>query len=426
MLNKLKSLAFNKELYWTVLFQFSSLVGGVVLMKLLAVSLTTAEYGLYAIITSIVAFVLMMPFTALLQGVSRYVSIYKKKGKEGEFITSVIVLIQMCITAYILVGMLVYLFYPLSVEWSNKFFLVLLLAISEVFKIMFRAINNANRERKNIAISVFVEFASKITLVFIIHMSTSLNINDVLIAFVIANILSVIIMLNKNRDSISRSNFSRKYFDIHTLRTLTFSYPLILWGGFGWLRDMSNRWYLDYFLGKEEVALFTMIASLALIIPLALQGVIGSFFIPIIYQKENDKKGVAERFLKLVIPILATVFLIGFIILYFIKDFIVVLFTDEKYLTISWMLPWMFLAYSFYVLSMVATYELLSDKQTKKLLLSSITPGVIAFFGGYYFIKNNGLEGALYNYMLTYLSYSLLTFSVVVKYNIKKKKGFLS
>ena len=423
MQQKLKSLITNKELYWTILFQLSSLVGGVVLMKLLAVTLTAAEYGLYAIITSIVAFVLMMPFTALLQGVGRYISIYQKKGQEGGFVTSVVFLMQIFVVAYILLGGLLYLWYPLDKEWSQNFFLILFLAISEVFKITFRVINNANRERKNIAISVFAEFSSKIVLIFVIYMNTTTTISNVLIVLLLANVLSTIIMFTKNKNNICKVNFNKKKFIIHTQRIFTFSYPLIIWGVFGWLRDMSNRWYLDYFLEKEDVALFAMMGSLALIAPLALQGIIGSFFIPIIYQKENDKEGVAERFLKLVIPILATVFFIGFIILYFIKDFIVVLFTDEKYLTISWMLPWMFLAYSFYVLSMIATYELLSDKQTKKLIASSITPGVIALLGGYYFIKNNGLEGALYNYMLTYLSYSLLTLSVVVKYNIKKKEG---
>jgi O-antigen/teichoic acid export membrane protein len=106
----------------------------------------------------------------------------------------------------------------------------------------------------------------------------------------------------------------------------------------------------------------------------------------------------------------------SFLIVYLFKDFIVVLLTDDKYLSVSWILPWMFLAYSLYVLSMISTYELFAHNQTKKLILSSILPGIIAFLGGYFLIKDYGIEGALYNYMLTYISYALFTFYAVSKY----------
>ena len=156
--------------------------------------------------------------------------------------------------------------------------------------------------------------------------------------------------------------------------------------------------------------------SLALVAPAALQGVIGSFFIPIIYQKENSQKGYTRKFLKLLLPSLAAFFLVSFTIVYYFKDLIVVLLTDEKYLSIAWMLPWMFLTYCLYVLSMISTYELFAHNQTKKLILSSVLPGIFALIGGYFLIGRYGLEGALYNYILTYTSYAFLTLYAVNKY----------
>jgi O-antigen/teichoic acid export membrane protein len=416
MIAKIKSLITNKEFYWTLLFQLSSLVGGIALMKLLAVSLSTTEYGFYAIITSMVAFVLMMPFTGLLQGVGRYISIYQKKGQNKIFLNSVIFLILICTVLYILLGVSFYSFYPLNVEWADKFLVVFLLTLSEVFKVMFRTINNANRERKNIAISVFTEFFLKVALIFSIYTLFSINIKNVLIVLTTANIISVIIMYNKNKLNISISSFSMKHYRVHFQRIWVFSYPLLIWAIFGWLRDMSNRWYLDYFLDKESVALFAMMGSLALVVPVALQGIIGSYYIPIIYQKENSQKGFARNFLTKLLPLIGILFLLSSVVVYFLKDFIVILLTDDKYLAISWMLPWMFLAYSLYVLSMISTYELFAHNQTKKLILSSVLPGVFAFVGGYFFVKNYGIEGALYNYILTYTSYALLTFYAVYKY----------
>lgn len=416
MRQKIKLLSTNREFYWTILFQLTTLVGGILLMKLLAVSLSKTDYGFYALITSIVSFILMMPFTALLQGIGRYISIYQKKGQYRIFLSSVFFLILFCIIVYLLLASLFGTVYTLSEEWDDKFVFIVILVISEVLKVLFKTINNANRARKNIAISVFIEFCLKISIILIVYRVTSVDIIEVLIALIIANIISVVIMYSKNKKDISLSAVTKKYFKVHVSRIWIFSYPLMIWAIFGWFRDMSNRWYLDYFLDKEQVALFSMMGSLALVAPVALQGVIGSFFVPIIYQKENTQKGYARNFLKILLPILAIFFIFSFIIVFFTKDLIVILLTDEKYLSISWMLPWMFLTYSFYVFAMISTYELFAHNQTKKLIMSSVLPGVIAFVGGYFLIKNYGIEGALINYILTYSSYALLTLYIVNKY----------
>ena len=102
MRQKIKSLASNKEFYWTLLFQMTTLVGGILLIKLLAVSLSKIDYGFFALIASIVSFFLMMPFTALLQGISRYVSIYQNKGQYRAFLSSAVFLILGFLSFYIL------------------------------------------------------------------------------------------------------------------------------------------------------------------------------------------------------------------------------------------------------------------------------------------------------------------------------------
>lgn len=421
MHSKIKKLASNKEFYWTLLFQFATLFGGVLLMKLLAVSLSKNEYGFYAIITSVVAFVLMMPFTGFLQGVSRYISIYQEKDQGENFLKSVFIITVICIAIYTLLGFLIYTFYPLNAGWNNIFIVVFVFTVTEILKVTFRTINNAFRYRKNIAISVFIEFFFKVAFIFLVYSISAIDIEDVLLILIVANIMSIVFMYKEHKNNMGLVRNTKKRFKIHFLRIWIFSYPLLIWAVFGWLRDMSNRWYLDYFLDKEHVALFAMMSSIALIAPVALQGVVGSFFIPIIYQQENSQKGFAYKFLAIMLPSLAILFFIGFIIVFFIKDFIVILVSDEKYLSVSWMLPWMFLTYSLYVLSMISTYQLFAHNQTKKLILSSVVPGIIAFCGGYILVGNYGVNGALYNYMLTYSSYALLTFYAVIKYSNTQK-----
>lgn len=410
----IKKVLSNKELLWTVLYQASILLGNLLLIKLLAVALSRNDYGYYALIMSISAFVLMMPFTAFMQAISRYLSIYINKNKINEFYTSIIFIFIFIVIFYIIISIV--LKYFISDNWNDIYFFIVLFICSEIFKTLFYTINNANRKRKNIALSSILEFSMKLFIIYISYQYRIIDISYALLALFCGNILATVFLVYSNNSSFSLNYINKKNLEIYFSRIWIFSYPLLIWAIFGWLRDMSNRWYLDYFLDKEHVALFSMMGSLALIAPTALQGFIGSFFIPILYQKENTQKGYTRKFLKIMLPLVFGIFLISFFVTYFFKDFIVLLIADKKYLTISWMLPWMFLVYSFYVISMMSTYELFAHKQTKKLILSSVIPGIISLVCGYSLIKEYGINGALVNYSITYGSYSIFTFIVVWNY----------
>lgn len=413
----MKNIIFSKELFWTFLEKLFTLLGGLLLIKLLAITLSKETYGHYALILSIVTLVIMLPFNALLQGVSRYISIYQKKLKYNNFFTAIVLFFLVLLSIYFILSIVFYAFIDSSSKWYNIYFLLFSFVASEVLKILYKTINNANRKRKNIVISVFFEFSTKLIILYLLYiLYGSIAIENLIIVFVLSNIISVIIMNHINKNIFSLSTLKIKEIKFFILRVWLFSSPLVIWAIFGWLRDMSNRWYLDYFLDKEYVALFAMMSSIAMIAPVALHGLIDSFFIPILYQNENKTKGHTRQFLFKLIPIVFTIFILSFMVTYIFKNEIILIIADEKYLEISWMLPWMFLTFCMYSLSMMATYELFAHKQTKKLIWSSVLPGVISMVCGYFLIKEYGINGALYNYIITYLSYALLTFIVIFKY----------
>jgi O-antigen/teichoic acid export membrane protein len=409
--NFLKKILTNKELHWTMAFQATTLLGALLLIKLLAVSLTKEDFGYYSLIMSISAFILMLPFTALLQGVIRYIPIYRE---NNNFLTSIFVLFLIIIIFYAAVSLTINSLYLFDHIWEDKYFSILALVISEIIKTILKTISNSKRERKNIAIATFIEFFIKLTIIYIGFTRNDIDLNHVIVALFISNIVSIVYMLKNHHIDIA--NIKIKYFKIYNKRIWLFSYPLVIWGIFGWFRDMSNRWYIDYFLDKEQVALFTMMSSMAIIVPMALQGIISSFFIPILYQKEGNEKGYTKNFLRLSLPIVSFIFIFIFIFIFFYKNEVILLLADEKYLSVSWMMPWMLLSYSLTVVAAISTFEIFAKMQTKHLVWSSILPGIFSVIGGYFFIKNYGIEGALYNYIITYTSYALLTFLVVIKY----------
>ncbi len=416
MLNKIKSIISNSEIRWTILFQISTLFGGILLIKLLSNILTKEDYGYYALITSISSFILMLPFTAFQQAVSRYISIYITKYNYKSFISTILYIFTLIISIYSIFAYLVSINITIEKTWNNLIIFIIIFITTEIFKIIFRAINNAKRERKNLGISTLLEFFTKIGLILGLTFFIQIGIREILIALSLGNLIAILIMILKNIKDIKIKKIKIKEIRIIFFRLWFFSYPLLVWAPFGWLRDMSNRWYLDYYIDKEAVAIFALMSSIALIIPSVIQSFISNFFTPILYQKENKDKGHIRRYLIKVIPALFLLFLFLFLLVFLFKNQIILLIASEKYISAAWMLPYMFLAYSLYVLSMMSNVEIFAYKDTKKLIYASSIPGIISLIGGYIFIKLYGIEGALYNYMVTYISYAFFTFYTTIRY----------
>jgi O-antigen/teichoic acid export membrane protein len=414
----------KKEFLWTFSERVVTLIGGMALMKILAIGLSIEEYGYYSLVTSICALVIMLPFGSLLQGVSRYVSIYKENPlKYNKFVKSTLELFFLISAFYILLAVIIRYSSSLDSKWEDIYYLLVFFIFSEMLKSLYKTLNNANRRRLNLTVSSFLEFIVKVVFLYILWKANGIiDIESVLLILILSNMISILILFKGNKVlNISRINArSSKNF---ILRMWIFSAPLVVWSIFGWLRDMSNRWYLDYFLDKESVALFAMIGSIAMIAPVALHGLIDAYLIPILYQKDKENKQYAGVILSRLLPSILLFFLLSFTIVFFYKNEIILIIADYKYLKLSWMLPWMFLTFSVYSLSMIATYELFTHKQTKRLLISSIVPGAVSIVCGYYFIKKYGLDGAFYNYIVTYLSYSILTFMAVYRYRIYQRKS---
>ena len=196
-----------------------------------------------------------------------------------------------------------------------------------------------------------------------------------------------------------------------------YSLPLIIWAPFGWIREMSYRWYLEYFHGAEQVAIFSMMATISMIAPLALQNLIGGYIIPIAYRKEDKSPGSVKGYLKLLLPIVLLIFIFSTIITAIFSKEIIVLISDERYLVGSHMLPWMFGVYSLYVLSMISTMEIFAQKRVILLLYPNLLAGIVSIVSGFFLIKNFAVEGAMYSYLLTFITYSFFVFYVVIRFS---------
>lgn len=405
MITKLK----NKEFLWNTFGQLIQMIGAIIIVKLLAMYLTKGQYGKFALINSLIALFMILPFNAIIHGIYRYVTEYMGSKRFSEFFSiNIFMLSIIFIGIYIAIGLTLQ-FYDF--ELKQYFHLISLLILTEIYKTILRTIENARRYRKKIALTSFLEFASKIFLILALSWMGTLSLENILIILIVGNLISILGLMFqnwRNFDIPSVNNYYKIFIPV-----VIFGLPLIFTQLFGWVRDMSNRWFLEIYVDSESVAVFALLTTIAAIIPNGFNSLIGSYLIPIIYQKEHSELGYTQQILKRIIPTLILGTLIISIFVYIMRDFIVLFFADEKYVSYSWMLPPMFIVFSFYIISMIASYEIYSRKKTKLLLYPAIISAIIAFSSGFFLIKIYGIDGAFVSYLLTYTSYAFAVFYIV-------------
>ena len=250
--------------------------------------------------------------------------------------------------------------------WAENLYTIAVLVFTEIFKITYRAIENAIRNRVGYAYSIFAEFFVKILILVVALNYLNVAIYLVIWAFILANLVSMAFLVRINY--LKNWHFSKRFYSVFLKRVLLFSAPLIIWAIFGWARDMSGRWILDVYTSKEEVAAFALMASIAMIGPASIQSLIGAYLVPILYEKENHQIGYTRKVLLKLIPILMQGLLAATALVYLLQEWIVLIIADEKYLEDAWMLPIMFFAYGVFAVAMMSTYEIFAHKQTKLML----------------------------------------------------------
>lgn len=407
------------EFLFTLFGQLIPMIGSVIILKQLAVYLDSSDYGLYALITSVIALLMVFPFGSLLQGISRYVPIYAQRRSLPLFLSKVFFHYTIIALIVLLIASVVYLFF-ISLDFS-LFVTMALFSTTTILKSFFLAINNSQRERKSIFWANSNEYIIKIFILFIIYHYFNLEVNSVLQIFILSEVLSIIILYIFGNQKINLQIVFDKKDKIIFLKVLNFSSPLIFFALLGWLRDMSGRWYIHHFMNLEQVGIFTMLASISMIVPAGLQGIIGAYIIPIIYEKNNfDKNYTKNLLIKIISAYMAAIFFF-FILLHIYHSEIVHIVSDAKYAYYSWMLPWLFLAYGIYSASIMSTYEIYAHKEVKKLFFPFFLSGIFALGAGYLLILNFGINGALYNFIGTYIIFSIATFFTAIKYNLSKQ-----
>lgn len=410
MLIKIKELRY--EFFITSIAQGLYLLQNVVQTKIFTSYFETWIFGQWSLLISAYTLVSMIPFSAFDQAIYRFANKCKNECREKQLYTLIGMIYFTGFTLYTVV------FAVMQFVQREKFFadglliFFVLYSFTEILKNTYVIIDNAYRNRKHILFIRIFDITSRTAMLLIFYKIGIFSISNVLLIFIMTN--GCVLLYQRRFICQVTFKIDKEYIKQLSQDILSFSGPLLIWSIFGWMQNMISRWYLEALLGFESVAEYAVLTSLSFFFPNAVYTIVNAYVMPIVFQKNNViSKSLLLKFIGVMyIPMLLY---LGAIVLF--GEYFIVLLTDEKYLKVYTYLPYTTLTAIMYVIAMLSTVEIYRRGETRKLIITTILPGLFMATIGYFLIKGLGFDGAVISYMMGHIIYLIGTYLVVFDSN---------
>ena len=394
------------EFFLVAFGQASSVVLGVAFIRILTEYLNPAEYGELSLILTLGVLACTIPSAYFLAGIERMYSMAVEKKEEYEYYAAIKKmakssgLLSLIILSLIFVVLKVQ--YPVYWEWREEILLATLFTIISSYSTALTSIFNAARKRGLVALYIFTDSILKIVLVLMLVYFNVVNIYTVLLIYVILTVITLIMRYRSFLKKISKSSLlsdvpSAPWKD----KMYQYSKPFVYFQLFTWAHTSSDKWALEAFSSTENTGLLVVLMQVGYAPTVIVSGIIITYITPILYDKlgdvtiEKNKLEAHNLSIKITSYILFTT-IIFTMIAYFFHEPIFNIMTNDKYHSISYLMPWIvFSGGLFSAGQMLATKlsgELRVNELTKPKIITALIGIVFNVIGAYLF----AVEGVVF------------------------------
>lgn len=376
-------------------------VGSLIFLKMLASMAGKTDMGQYMLASSYLTVMLTVSFSALDQGLLRNITDYRSAGTLGQrygallpayvglscFLCSMGVVVLLSLNAGTAL-------HPLLIPLS-------LWITADALKNLNATVASGLRSRWLITAASVADFSCRIGLLWALYRWSTVETSSILLVLAASGVAASTVMLWGQRRLIRRftkSDVCRTLAD-----SLRFSWPMIIWGLFGWLQNMSNRWLLNHFTDLSTVAEYGVLVAIASFPVTALLGLVVTYVVPILYERESASAGAAQHLVKraalMMVPPCAVLVLIAAVW----HNGIVTLLSDAGYAQRSPILPLFVASACFSAICSVLTCAVYAQRRVISLLAANTVPGLFSLVFGYMAVSRYGFEGAALTLILGHL-----------------------
>jgi O-antigen/teichoic acid export membrane protein len=421
------------EATWVFIGQAGTAVAGLIGIKLLTNVLSPAEFGKLALANTIIALIGTNFFGPFGQGLMRFWSISKDRGTlnifyavSNRFNKNIIFLLL--VPAIILVS-IVYIIEDL--HWTILVILSLLVGIITGLFSLKTSVLTAARQRRLTALLNIGNTIVKPVLAVLAVLFLWRTVNVALLGYSIASLILIVIAerlykkntrnhlnYNKGKDT-DASSFAKLNKEI-----LSYSWPFILWGIFGWIYMSCDRWSLQAFYGSDVVGSFSVVSQLAIYPLIFGSGFFNILFAPVAFQKAGNlsdphavKSANEILVIMTVLFILLTVLLI--IIFIFYHKELILLISSKQFVQYSSLLPGLTISWGFFYIGQLLTQFGLVRNIPKVYIIPKILTAFIAGIGTFYFASAKGPSGVVWGIGIAGFVYFCLCLFIALRINRK-------
>lgn len=413
------------ELFWVVIGQILTVIGGFATVKILTKYLNPSQYGEVALANTLVTLVGLVLFGPLAVACIRFWSICRERSElRLLFVVTRRLLLQLSL---LVLGFGLFLFVILTRAslnyWLYLMVPTILLALLSGYNSVVRNLHLAARHRAIYAIFggikpwLYMCFA---VMLMLLWEATSVN---ALWGSVVAMLLVLVIqtwLLLKRSFLSSKGLFSNKTKSELQEKLLAFAYPFMATGIVSWVQSASDRWVLQWVGNQDIVGYYAVLFQLGFYPVMMFGGMLTQFVYPILLDRVGD--GQDWQRLRNGLHLLAWI-MIGFALLSLVGVAIGVLWhgtlfqiaTNEQFRSVSYLLPGMLLWSTLFSLCqmvglvpmMVGNSKVLVAPKVGSALLALLLNVVLAWLYGIAgIIAAGGISSLVFGLWLTVVAYN--------------------
>jgi O-antigen/teichoic acid export membrane protein len=407
-----------KEGIWIVVGQIATVLGGLVLVRVLTEYLDPAQYGQLALGLTVASLVNQVVLGGISGGISRFYSIaIEKQNLSGYMRDSRRILsygmLVVVIIGIVLMGGLLWLRYS---RWMGLAAVALVFSMLSGFNSTLSGIQEAARQRAVVAFHGGLDAWLKILLAIGVMLWLGNTSIAVVLGYCCSTLLVTVSQLFFLRRTIPQMGMGAEGPPQFIQQMWSYSWPFSAWGLFTWAQQVSDRWALVAFATQKDVGMYSVVfqlgyGSIAIITSLFI-----TFLGPILYQRTGDATNQARnvnvhRLVWRITLISLMVTLVGVVITFTMHELIFRLLVATEYRGISYLLPWLVMAGGMFAAGQMLSLKLMSEMKSAKMISAKIGTallGVTFNIYGAYVAGIQGVVGALIAFSTIYLAWMIL------------------
>lgn len=412
---------YGLEFVWVVMAQVFSLIGGMVVIKILANSLTGTEFGLFSLLYTFPSLLMAILYQPLGEMNMRFLSALSGKEDGGCYFPYKKYLLILSLICLALV-------FPVSILFSGflneKFggsFILMILAICMGCQTAQQFVLMGLRLRTIASyVQIFGSIVRPLMVVISIHVLGKSSLSAIVglaLGFFLMSLVQYAAIekywnfaeINKINDNnnIHKADQLGKYFGYGFYQSIVGLLSVIV--------ICSDRWILSTFGTLDQVAIYAALMQIASAPTSFLYAIVSRFVSPIYFATTGtDDHVLKRRRHKVYILWLVLSFLI-LMVTFIFSNHLVMYITNEEYAEFSYLLPWIVLGLLIQRSSQIAGLNASYSLKTNTYLF--VYPLLIIAYPmfEYFFLVIIGYDGIAIGLMLAAL-FSLMTISLINKY----------